>query len=126
MIMKNSAGFRQVGVMARYRGVTWPQITPPGSMMTITAKSSYPFPFTGTFGSGIISPPPPVTIYFQATLKDGSRYEYGYACPTEDDADEKLLQLNPESLTFIRGPVPVGGLFFNTDKLGGAYYKILA
>lgn len=84
-----------------------------------------PFPFTGTFQGAIISPPPNFTIFFRATLKDGNEYEYGYACDTEDETDDKLNHLNVAGGVLDNGPVPIGGRYFNSDKLGGAYYKIL-
>jgi hypothetical protein len=82
-----------------------------------------PFPFVGDFQASIIAPPPPYTIFFHATLKDGITYEYDYASPDEDDAFMKVSACNDESFIFDQGPTPCGGRFFNNDKLGGAYDK---
>jgi hypothetical protein len=124
MIMKNSAGLRQINVLALYRGVSWPPIMQPGTMMPIRAKSSAPFPFTGQFNRSIISPPPNWTVYFQATLADGNQYEYGYAFNTDAAATLAQDSCNAEAYLLAQGPTPIGGEYFNPSKLGGAYYKI--
>jgi hypothetical protein len=89
-----------------------------------TSTPAVSFGYAGSFNSGIIDPPPPFTIYFEATLKNGIRYEYGYAVETEDQTRLEQDTVNRASYITANGPVPTGGRYFNQSKLGGAYYKI--